>query len=73
MMAIQPKWEIEEKAIIFRVWVWFRPIHPPRAADRMAMEVSRVGLRDGDVMYSRAIGGSFMAVDRSRLVIRGEP
>lgn len=64
---------MEEKAMIFRVWVWFRPIHPPRAAERMAMAVSRVGLSDGEVMKSSAIGGSFIAVDRRRPVIRGEP
>lgn len=72
-MAIQPRWEMEEKAIIFRVWVWFRPIQPPRAAERMAMVVSRMGLSDGEVMKRRVIGGNFMAVDRRRPVMRGEP
>lgn len=39
---IQPKWEMDEKARIFRVCVWFRPIHPPRAVEEMAMIVSSV-------------------------------
>lgn len=59
--------------MIFRVCVWFSPIQPPRATERMARVVSRVGFRDREVMYSRAIGGNFMAVDRRRPVMRGEP
>ena len=45
-MVIQPRWAIEEKARIFRIWVWLSPIHPPRAAERMAMQVSRVGFKE---------------------------
>lgn len=73
MIAIQPKCEMEEKAIILRICVWFRPIHPPRATDRIAMMVSIVGLSEWEVMNSRAIGGSFMTVDRISPVVRGAP
>lgn len=50
IIAIQPRWEMEEKARIFRICVWLSPIHPPRAAERMAMPVSIVGFRDWAVM-----------------------
>lgn len=48
-MAIQPRWEMEEKARILRICVWLRPIHPPRAADRMAIVVSNVGFSEWEV------------------------
>lgn len=73
MMDIHPKWEIEEKAIIFRSCVWFSPIHPPMAVDRIAMAVSSAGSSDLEVSSSRVIGGNFMAVDSSRPVVRREP
>lgn len=72
-MAIQPRWEMDEKARIFRSCVWFNPIHPPRAAEAMAMAVSSVGFREWDVRKRIVIGGSFMTVDRSRAVVRVEP
>lgn len=50
MTAIQPKWEMEEKARIFRTCVWLSPIHPPRAVERMARVVKSVGLSEGEVM-----------------------
>lgn len=37
MAAIQPRWAIDEYAMIFRVWVWFSPPQPPRSVDRMAI------------------------------------
>lgn len=46
MRVIQPRWEMEEKARIFRIWVWFRPIQPPRPVEAIAMMVSKVGLRE---------------------------
>lgn len=49
MTVIQPRWEIDEKARIFRICVWFSPIQPPRAAEAIAMVVSRVGFREWDV------------------------
>lgn len=64
---------MDEKARIFRVCVWFNPIHPPRAADRMAMVIRGVGFSDCEVIKNSAIGGSFMAVDRSRPVIKEQP
>lgn len=73
MIAIHPRWEIEEKAKIFRICVWFSPIHPPRAVERRAMQVSRVGFSDGDVMNSSVIGGNFIIVDKRRPVVRGDP
>lgn len=50
MIAIQPRWEIEENARIFRICVWLRPIHPPRAVERIAKVVKRAGLSEGEVM-----------------------
>lgn len=73
MIAIHPRWEMEEKAIIFRTCVWFSPIHPPRAAERIAMVVSSVGFRDWEVMNSRVIGGNFMMVDSRRPVVKEDP
>lgn len=72
-MAIHPKWEIEEKARIFRICVWFSPIQPPRAADMIAMEVSRVGFNEWCVMNNRVIGGNFMTVERIKPVVSGDP
>lgn len=72
-MAIHPRCEMEENAKIFRICVWLSPIHPPRAADMMAIRVSNVGFSEWDVMYSSAIGGSFMIVDRIRPVMIGDP
>ena len=70
---IQPRWEIDEKAKIFRVCVWFKPIHPPTSAEEIARKVSRVGLRDCDVRRRRVIGGSFIRVEISRAVVKEEP
>lgn len=50
IIVIQPRWEMEEKARIFRICVWLRPIHPPSAAERMARMVKRVGFSEGEVM-----------------------
>lgn len=41
---------MEEKAKIFRICVWLSPIHPPRAVERMARVVNRVGFNEGEVM-----------------------
>lgn len=73
MIAIQPKWAMDEKAKIFRIWVWFNPIHPPKAADATAMAVSSVGLRECDVMNRMVMGGNFIIVDSSSAVVRDEP
>lgn len=73
MMVIQPRWAIDEKARIFRTCVWFSPIHPPMAADAMAMVVSRSGFSEGAVKKRIVMGGSFISVERSRAVIIGEP
>lgn len=73
MMAIQPRWEMDEKARIFRVCVWFNPIHPPSATERIAMVISSVGLSTCEVIKNRVIGGNFIAVDRSRPVVREVP
>lgn len=73
MIVIQPKWAMDEKAKIFRIWVWFSPIHPPKAADAIAMVVINVGLRECEVMNKMVIGGNFIIVDSSRAVVRGEP
>lgn len=73
IIAIHPRCEIEEKARIFRICVWLSPIHPPRAAERMAMIVSSVGFKDWEVIYSSVIGGNFMMVDSRRPVVRDEP
>lgn len=73
MAAIQPRWEMEEKARIFRICVWFSPIHPPRATERTAMLVSSAGFSEWAVMYSSVIGGNFITVDSSNPVVRGDP
>lgn len=73
IIAIQPRCEMEEKARIFRICVWLSPIHPPMAAERTARVVRSVGFSDGEVIYRRVIGGSFMIVDSRRPVERGEP
>lgn len=73
MTAIQPRWEIDEKARIFRTCVWFSPIQPPKAAEAIAMVVSSAGLSEWDVRKRRVIGGNFIIVDSSRAVIRDEP
>lgn len=70
---IQPRWEMDEKARIFRVCVWLRPIQPPISAEEIARKVSIEGSRDCDVMRRRVIGGSFMRVESSRAVIIEEP
>lgn len=73
-MVIQPRWEMDEKAIIFRNCVWFRPIHPPKAAEAIAIRVSRLWFKEWDVRRRRiVIGGSFIIVDRRRAVVIGEP
>lgn len=41
---------MEEKARIFRICVWLRPIHPPRATEKIARIVKRVGFSEGEVM-----------------------
>lgn len=64
---------MEEKARIFRIWVWFRPIQPPRAADAMAIRVRRGGWRELDVSRRMAIGGNFITVDSKRAVVSDEP
>lgn len=64
---------MDEKARIFRVCVWFRPIKPPTNAEETASRVRRAGLRDWDVMRRRVIGGSFIRVESRRAVIREEP
>lgn len=73
MIDIQPKWEIDEKARIFRICVWFSPIHPPRAAEAIAMVVSSVGLRECDDIYRIVIGGNFITVDNSKAVVSDDP
>lgn len=46
IIVIHPKWEIDEKARIFRVCVWFSPIQPPRAIDIIDIVVSSVGFSE---------------------------
>lgn len=64
---------MDEKARIFRVCVWFKPIQPPIRVELIAREVSRVGLSDCDVIRRRVIGGSFIRVESSRAVVRDDP
>ena len=73
MAIIHPRCEIDEKARIFRVCVWLRPIQPPTRAEEIARVVSRAGLRDCDDMKRRVIGGSFIRVESSRAVVIEEP
>lgn len=46
---IHPMWAIDEYAMIFRSWVWFRPPQPPNMMDRMAIVMMRVELMDGEI------------------------
>lgn len=48
---------MDEKARIFRVCVWFRPIQPPIRVEEIARRVSKVVLRDCDVRRRSVIGG----------------
>lgn len=64
---------MEEKARIFRNCVWFSPIHPPRAAEAIAMVESSVGFKEWDVIRRIVIGGSFITVDRSKAVVKVDP
>lgn len=38
---VHPVWAIEEKAISFRIWVWFSPPSPPHTTDRTADIITR--------------------------------
>lgn len=44
VVRIHPVWVIDENAISFRSWVWFRPPSPPRVIDRVALSKSKVVL-----------------------------
>lgn len=45
MAVIQPRWDIEEKANIFRRLVCFRPPHPPMRTDKIEHEsISSFGI-----------------------------
>lgn len=46
MIVIQPRWEMDEKARIFRICVWFSPIQPPRAAEAIARVANSVEFRE---------------------------
>lgn len=73
MIVIQPRWEMDEKARIFRTCVWFNPIQPPKAAEAIARVTNSAEFREWDVRKKRVIGGNFIIVDSSRAVVRGEP
>lgn len=73
MMVIQPICEIDEKARIFRICVWFSPIQPPSAVEVIAMVTSSVELSELDVRKRMVIGGNFIIVDSNRAVVMGEP
>lgn len=72
-IVIQPRWEMEEKARIFRICVWLRPIQPPKPAEAIAIMVSRVGLREWEVRNRMVIGGNFIIVDNRRAVVKVDP
>lgn len=64
----QPVWAMEEKAISFRNWVWFRPPRPPMVMDRIAMVSRMVWLILFDIMSRRDMGASFCHVRIVKLV-----
>lgn len=69
----QPMWAIEEKARIFRVWVWFSPAHPPTRAEA-SPSVSRVFVCKWlCVRYSSASGAIFCHVEMISAVVIVEP
>lgn len=71
--AIQPKWAIDENAIIFRICVWFRPPHPPVIVDRTAIVRSTEVFREFCVKYNSDRGASFCQVAMIRAVFKVEP
>jgi len=64
---------MDEKARIFRICVWFKPIQPPIAAEAIARVVISIGLSEWEVRNRMVIGGSFINVDSSSAVTMGEP
>lgn len=72
-ISSQPMCEIEEKAMIFRVWVWFSPVHPPIMVESAAIVSSRAVLMVLWSMYSSASGASFCHVEINMAVVKGVP
>lgn len=73
MAAIQPRWPIDENAMIFRSWVWFNPDQPLIKVEIMAIS-KRIELGSWlDVMKSKIMGGNFCAVAIIRAVVVSVP
>lgn len=70
---IQPVWAIDEKAISFRIWVWFNPPKPPMVMDKIAMVNRMVWLIFTESESRIDIGASFCHVKIVRLVSVVEP
>ena len=73
MVAIHPRWAMEENAMIFRSCVWFSPPNPPTITDRDPIIV-RVSMEAWfHVRRSRAIGASFCQVIMINPVLNDVP
>ena len=62
--SIQPMWEIDENARIFRSCVWFNPPHPPMAIDSRAISRVILELIELFICSRIDIGASFCHVSK---------
>lgn len=69
-LNIQPKWLIEEKAIIFRKEVWFSPPIAPIKIDKIIVKLNKKKLKQKD---KRIIGAIFCQVIKIKLLIQFNP
>ena len=73
IVAIHPKWAIEENAMIFRSCVWFSPPSPPTITDKDPITV-RVSIEVWfHVRRSRVIGANFCHVMIISPVLNDDP
>lgn len=70
---IQPVWAIDEKAISFRSWVWFRLPSPPMIIDSIADNSNSVWFILLCVVSITANGAIFCHVRMVRVVMVVEP
>lgn len=73
IVAIHPRWAIEENAMIFRSCVWFSPPSPPITTDRAPIIVIVSMEVWFHVSNMSAIGASFCQVMMIRVVLNDVP
>jgi hypothetical protein len=67
---IQPKWLIDEKAIIFRKLVWFNPPNDPILIERKIIKENKLG----KIKYEISIKGAiFCHVIKIKLLVQLNP